>query len=324
MSQLRKDPLSGRWVIVEQLKPRLDFTVQPYIKSSKVCPFCPGNEEMTPPMILSYPKKGASGWQVRVVSNKFPALKIEEKPEKSTEGLYDRVGGCGAHEVIIENPDHQREFSELSDDDAELVLRAYRERCLDLRKDPRFKYILIFKNYGREAGASMEHPHAQLIALPIVPSRVQGEINGAERYAEVAERCLFCDILRQEEGQKGGRIIFSEEGFTALAPFAARFPFETWILPTEHGASFDRITDTGLRALARMMKKVLGRLQKTLGDPPYNYMIHTSPIGPKETDNFHWHIEIIPHLTRVSGFELGSGFYINPTPPELAAERLRI
>lgn len=325
MPQLRKDPLTGRWVIVDNEKPRLDFAVQPHLKSSKTCPFCPGNEAMTPPEIAVYPKKGASGpsdWQVRVVPNKFPALRIEEKPEKSAEGLYDRVGGFGAHEVIIENPDHHREFTDLSDEEAEQVIRAYRDRCLDLRKDPRLKYILLFKNYGRQAGASMEHPHAQLIALPIVPSRVQSEINGAQRHAEYAERCLFCDMLRQEEGGKS-RIVHVQDGFTVLAPFAARFPFETWILPGAHESSFDRISETGIRSLARVMKRTLGRLRETLNDPSYNYMFHTSPISLKESDSFHWHIEIIPHLTRVAGFELGSGFYINPTPPELAAERLR-
>lgn len=322
MPQLRKDPLTGRWVIVEDKKPRTEFTVQPNVKSSKVCPFCPGNEAMTPPEILRKGLAGSQGWQVRVVPNKFPALKIEEKPERSAEGLYDRVGGFGAHEVIVENPDHHKEFADLRDDEAELVLRTYRDRCLDLRRDPRIKYILIFKNYGRESGASMEHPHAQLIALPIVPSRVQSEVRGAEKHAEYAERCLFCDMLQQERGEKS-RIVFSEDGFTALAPFAARFPFETWILPSHHESSFDRISDGGLRSLARMTKRVLGRLRDKLGDPAYNYMIHTSPINAKESESFHWHIEIIPHLTRVAGFELGSGFYINPTPPELAAERLR-
>ena len=325
MPQLRKDPVTGRWVIVDQENPKLKFAVQQHVKSSKVCPFCPGNEAMTPPEIAVYPKKGAlksSDWQVRVVPNKFPALKIEETPEKSANGVYDRLGGFGAHEVIIENPDHQREIVELTEEEVECVLRAYRDRCLDLRKDARIKYILIFKNYGREAGASMEHPHSQLIALPIVPSRVQSEIKGAERHAEHTERCLFCDMLRQERKEK--RLsVFAEGDFMALAPFAARFPFETWILPKTHESSFDRISDPGIRSLARTLKVALGKLKQALDDPSYNFMIHTLPLGDKESDSFHWHIEIIPHLTRVAGFELGTGFYLNPTPPEKAAERLR-
>jgi len=325
MPQLRKDPVSGRWVIVEQDKPRLDFPVTLNVKSSRVCPFCPGNEAMTPPDILAYPKKGGlarSDWQLRVVPNKFPALKIEEVPDKSPEGLYDRVGGFGAHEVIIENPDHKRELTDLSDDEAELVIRAYRDRCLDLRKDARIKYILLFKNYGRQAGASMEHPHSQLIALPIIPSRVQGEISGAEKHSQYTERCLFCDMLKQESGHKR-LLVCSEGGFTALEPFAARFPFETWIMPVKHHSSFDALSDADLRPLARMLKDVLTRLKKALGDPAYNFMIHTLPLTDSPSESFHWHIEIIPHLTRVAGFELASGFYLNPTPPELAAERLR-
>ena len=340
MHQFRKDPVTGRWVIVDMEKPRLDFPAQSKVKSSKTCPFCPGNEAMTPPEILTYLKNGsllterggslpagqagASGkdWQLRVCPNKFPALRIEEVPEKTSEGLYDRVGGFGAHEVIIENPDHQRELTDLSDEEVELVLRAYRDRYRDLRKDIRIKYILIFKNYGREAGASMEHPHSQLIALPIVPSRVQEEMKGADRHSQSTERCLFCDMLRQEEaGRK--LLVHSEDGFAALEPFAARFPFETWILPTKHASTFDTLLDAQLRPLARILKGTLGRLKKALGDPSYNFMIHSLPLLEKESESFHWHIEIIPHLTRVAGFELGSGFYLNPTPPELAAERLR-
>ena len=324
MPQLRKDPLTGRWVIIDIEKPQMDFAVHPNTKSSKVCPFCPGNEAMTPPEIAVYRKKGGkqSDWQVRVIPNKFPALRIEEQPEKRASGLYDRLGGFGAHEVIIETPDHMREFPDLSDEDAEAVLRAYRDRSLDLRKDPRIKYILIFKNYGREAGASMEHPHSQLIALPIVPSRVQSELKGADRHMEHTERCLFCDMLDQDRQEKKLTIL-TEGRFIALAPFAARFPFETWILPTSHEPSFDRIDEEGIRSLARLLKAVLGRLKRSLNDPSYNFMIHTLPPEQKDPSGFHWHIEIIPHLTKVAGFELGTGFYLNPTPPEKAAERLR-
>lgn len=322
MPQLRKDPLTGRWVIIEQDNPQMDFAVNTNVKSSKVCPFCPGNEAMTPPPIAVYNKRNSKEWQVRVVPNKFPALRIEETPEKRASGMYDRLGGFGAHEVIVENPDHKRELSELSDEEVESVLRAYRDRCLDLRKDPRMKYILLFKNYGREAGASMEHPHSQLIALPIVPSRVQSEIKGAQRYLDHAERCLFCDMLLQEKNEQR-LIVLRESGYTALAPFAARFPFETWIMPDAHSSSFDKLTDAGLTGLARVLKAVLGRIKAALNDPAYNFMIHTLPLEDKESAGFHWHIEIIPHLTRVAGFELGTGFYLNPTPPEKAAERLR-
>ena len=324
--QLRKDPVTGRWVIINEGSPQTQFSVQPDVRSSKTCPFCPGQEAMTPPAIESYVKKGvarnSAEWQVRIIPNKFPALRIEESNEKTARGVYDKIGGFGAHEVIIENPDHHLELADLPTEDVQLVLRAYRDRCLDLRKDPRIKYILIFKNYGSEAGATLEHPHSQLIALPIVPSRVLGELNGAVKYREFSDRCVFCDMLNQEDQEKK-LTVFVQERFAALSPFAARLPFETWILPREHAASFDSISDSDLAAMALTLKTVLTKIKNALGDPSYNFMIHTLPTGAKETDGFHWHMEIIPHLTHLAGFELGTGFYVNPTPPETAAEILR-
>ncbi len=325
MPQLRKDPLTGRWVIVDPERSKLDFHPVANPKSSKTCPFCPGHEALTPPAIASYSKKGISkgpDWQVRVIPNKFPALTIEEAPEKSSVGIYDRRGGFGAHEVIIENPDHHREIADMTEEEVESILRAYLDRCRDLRKDPRFKYILIFKNYGPDAGASMEHPHSQLIALPIVPSRVQGELKGAQKHIEYSERCLFCDMLRQEQAEKK-LTVYSNDHFTALAPFASRFPYETWLLPKAHEANFDSLAEGSMRPLASALKSVLSKIKRSLNDPSYNFMIHTLPLETKSSESFHWHMEIIPHLTQVAGFELGTGFYINPTSPEAAAERLR-
>lgn len=322
MPQLRKDPVLGRWVIVNVESPRLSFPVTPHPKSSKTCPFCPGNESHTPPPIATYPRAGGQGWQVRVIPNKFPALRIEEKPERKIAGFYERMGGFGAHEVIIENPDHYREMSDLSVEELVTVLRAYRDRCLDLRNDKRIRYILIFKNYGPEAGASLEHPHSQLIGLPIVPSRVMGEVLGSTDYFEEKQRCVYCTMIEQERGEKKLSVC-SSDGFTAIAPFAARLPFETWILPDRHQTSFDALTDGELAGLAKVLRSTLAALKKTLGDPSYNFMIHTAPIDGRETDAFHWHIEVIPHLTEVAGFELGTGFYVNPTPAEKAAEILR-
>lgn len=325
MYQFRKDPVTSRWVIVNVDHPKLDFRVESPEKSSRTCPFCPGNEAMTPSEIMSYGLRGGRGaqpWQVRVIPNKFPALRIEETPDKTGIGIYDRVGGYGAHEVIIENPEHGKEMADLSLEGMELLLRVYRERCQDLRKDPKLKYILIFKNYGAEAGASLEHPHSQLIALPIVPSRVLGEIHGAAEHHRWTDRCIYCDMLAQERADKKLTVL-SDGGIVAMAPFAARFPFETWILPKEHSASFDRLSDEELRSLAKVLRSTLKRLKKILGDPAYNLMVHTLPTDSKENESFHWHIEIIPHLTQVAGFELGTGFYLNPTPPEIAAERMR-
>ncbi len=281
---------------------------------------------MTPPEIHVVNRKNtpktATGWQVRVIPNKFPALRIEEGTEKSAVGLYDRAGGFGAHEVIIENPDHEKEIWDLPLEHVEWILQTYRDRCLDLKKDPRFKYILIFKNYGASAGASLEHPHSQLIGLPIVPSRVMSEVEGAFKYYEHSERCIFCDMLGQERSERR-LTVFEESDFVAICPFASRFPFETWILPKRHEAHFDSLTDQKIKALAGILKTTLSKITQGLKDPPFNLMIHTIPVYGKELESYHWHIEIIPHLTRVAGFELGTGFYVNPTSPELAAETLR-
>ncbi|MBI4432307.1 MAG: DUF4931 domain-containing protein [Candidatus Omnitrophica bacterium] len=330
MPQLRKDPITSRWIIVNVENPKAanDFIHEPLSRSSKTCPFCPGNEHMTPPEIVAYGRKPApkgvvGPWQVRVIPNKFPALRIEENPEKKALGVYDKIGGFGAHEVIIEGPDHEKEISDLPLDHVEMILTAYRDRCVDLKKDPRFKSILIFKNYGEAAGASLEHPHSQLIALPIVPSRVTGEMKGASRHHEYTERCLFCDILAQE-ATDNKLLIYENHDFMVLSPFASRFPFETWILPRRHEAGFDSMPATEIPALALALKTTLAKIKKALNNPPYNFMIHTLPIGGKETESFHWHIEIIPNLTQVAGFELGTGFYVNPTPPEVAASILKL
>lgn len=330
MPQLRKDPVTSRWVIVsvEEPKTAKSFRPEEHFKSSKVCPFCPGNEAMTPSEIAAWGRrqggKNAPGWQVRVIPNKFPALQIEETTDKTAIGLYDKVGGFGAHEVIIDNPDHTKEIADLSLENVELLLRVYRDRCLDLKKDTRFKYILIFKNYGASAGASMEHPHSQLIGLPVVPSRVKGEVRGATKHYEYTDRCIYCDILSQEVEEKKLSIL-EEEGFAALSPFASRFPFETWIMPKSHRSSFDTLSDAELRPLAVVLKTTLLKIKTALKDPSYNFMIHTMPLQGRERreDTYHWHIEIIPKLTQIAGFELGTGFYVNPTPPELAAETLR-
>ncbi len=328
MAQLRKDPVTSRWVIVNVENPKnpRDFNFKPVAKSSKTCPFCPGNEAMTPPEIVAYGRKSGGknmpGWQLRIVPNKFPALRIEESTDKFAFGVYDKIGGFGAHEVIVENPDHAKEIPDLEIEQVELILRSYRDRCADLRKDTRFRYILIFKNYGAAAGASLEHPHSQLIALPIVPSRVLGEVKGAAKHFEYTDRCIFCDMLNQERAQKA-LTIHEETHFIGLSPFAGRFPFETWVLPKAHEASFDSLTDDRLTDLARMLKTILGKIRLVLNDPAYNFMIHTVPLDNKQPECFHWHIEIIPQLTQIAGFELGTGFYLNPTPPEVASKALK-
>ena len=296
------------------------------MKGSSFCPFCPGNETRTPPEILAYGRNGSGkdmpGWTVRVVPNKFPALGIEGNLDRQGEGLFDRMNGIGAHEVIIETPEHQNTLAMLPDKALEEVLWAYRDRVLDLKNDKRFRYILLFKNHGEAAGASLEHTHSQLIALPIVPKRVREEVDNSRHYYDVKERCIFCDMIRQEV-ETGTRVILSNDQFIALAPYAPRFPFETWILPLQHSSSFENQSSPAYVSLAKLFHEFLARLDAVLNRPAYNYVIHTSPIGEEINDHYHWHIEMMPKLTRVAGFEWGTGFYINPTPPEEAARFLR-
>ena len=318
----------GRWVIIstERARRPSDFGPDPVRTRGGHCVFCPGHEGQTPPEILALrpPEKPANSpsWSLRVVPNMFPALRIEGALEPQGAGLYDRMTGIGAHEVVIETPDHAATLASLPQAAVTDVFWAYRERIVDLKKDPRFEYVLIFKNHGEAAGASLEHPHSQLIATPIVPIMVEEELEGSARYFRKKERCVWCDIIRQER-QGDARIILDGEGFVALAPFAPRFPFETWILPTTHRSAYDEIGPEEVRALAAMLGGLLRRMNRVLTDPPFNFMLHTAPLREPSLDHYHWHLEIIPKLTKVAGFEWGSGFFINPTPPEEAATYLR-
>ena len=329
MSELRKDPVTGRWVIIstERRKRPSDFRVEPHqVIRDEFCPFCAGHEDLTPPEVFAIRSNGASpngpGWDLRVVPNKFPALQVEGGLDREGEGMFDRMNGIGAHEVIIETPHHDRTLASMSEGEIERVLQAFRARVLDLKRDRRFRYILIFKNHGAPAGATLEHSHSQLIALPIVPDFVRQEVEGARHHYAGKERCVFCDILRQELAA-GRRIILENADIVALAPYAPRFPFETWLVPKRHGARFEEAAGHECEALARLLKALLRRMNRALESPSYNLIIHTAPFSEETSDFYHWHVELIPKLTKVAGFEWGSGFYINPTSPEEAARVLR-
>jgi len=321
--------VTGRWVIIstERQKRPNAFQVQPVTAiGAEHCPFCAGREDLTPPEVLAYRHNGSgpntAGWDLRVVPNKFPALKVEGGLEREGEGMFDRMNGVGAHEVIIETPDHGKTLATMSESEIERVLYAFRDRIQDLKKDRRFRYILIFKNHGAAAGATLEHTHSQLIALPIVPDFVREEIEGARRHFTAKERCVFCDIIKQEVSA-GTRVIIENADLIALAPYAPRFPFETWLLPRRHSSRFEDAPRHEYEGLARILKSVLVRMDRTLDRPAYNLIIHSSPFTEENNDYYHWHVEVIPKLTKVAGFEWGTGFYINPTAPEEAARVLR-
>ncbi len=328
MPELRKDPIVGRWVIIstERGKRPSSFTAVSKRVAAKMCPFCPGQESNTPPEILAYRSPGSQanqpGWTLRVIPNKYPALIVEGSLDRAPQGIYDKMHGVGAHEVIIETAEHAHDLVDMTDQEAKDIFWAYRERMLDLERDHRLKYILIFKNHGAAAGASLEHAHSQLIATPVIPKRVTEEIDGARKYFEFKERCIFCDIVRQEILEKE-RIVADYDAFIAVQPFAPRFPFETWIIPKTHQSSYLELSDEEYLVLARSFKDILYRLKVALNDPPFNYILHTRPVSREHTEYYHWHFEIIPKLTKVAGFEWGTGFYINPTTPEEAAAYLR-
>lgn len=336
MPELRRDPVIGRWVIIstERAKRPSDFKVAPEERRPGPCFFCDGHEAETPPEVFALrDNRGAPnspGWQVRVVPNKYPALRIEGELNREGVGMCDMMNGVGAHEVIIETPDHDKNLADLDEFHISKVLWVYTQRIADLGRDDRFKYVLVFKNQGEAAGASLQHAHSQLIATPVTPKRVKEELVGARAYYDYKQRCIFCDYIKQETRLFTNRLITETEGFVALSPFAARFPFETWILPKRHMCDFTYIEGRDFGDLANVLRTVLSKMRVALNDPAFNYMLHTSPFrrprpGYWSTieQDYHWHIEIIPRLTKMAGFEWGSGFYINPTPPEVATQVLR-
>ena len=254
--------------------------------------------------------------------NKYPALVIEGDLEKEGVGLYDQMNGIGAHEVIIESPNHDENFADFAPDKMALVFKAYQERIIDLSKDPRFRYVMIFKNHGRAAGASLEHSHSQLIALPILPRMIVSELAGALSHYTYKERCIFCDIIRQEIKQDE-RVVCQNDRFITITPFAPRTPFEMWILPKRHSSAYFSQSEADILALAEIFSETLQRLSRCIANVPYNFVLHTEPLRSGGLKHFHWHFEIVPKLTSIAGFEWGSGFYINPMPPEEAAVYLR-
>ena len=334
MQELRFDPTVADWVVfspLRKLRPH-DEHVPPDKTESReqagvrqTCPFCPGNEQLTPHEIYSVRKEGGgpSDWRVRVVPNKFPALRIEEDHHRQDEGpSFQYMGGCGAHEVIIESPDHFAFLGQQPVEQIELVLKAAQSRYRDLMRDPRFQTIVIFKNHGERAGTSLKHPHWQLIATPVVPRMLRQKHREATNYFDRMGRCLYC-VLAEDELAANKRIIVQNSDFVAFCPFASHLPFETWILPFRHHASFGPVEPDQFRPLAEILKTVLLKLYNGLENPDFNLVIDTAPRGDEEEEYFLWHIQILPRLSTPAGFELGSGMSINTVMPEEAAAFLR-
>ena len=328
MPELRKDPIANRWVIIspERAKRPVRSSVSNETSDIAQCPFCAGNENMTPPEVLAFRDQSNPSsllnWTVRVVPNKYPALVPDGSGVAIADENYESHDGIGAHEVIIESPRHVMDVALLNVTQIAAVLQAYRHRIMELRTDRRFRYILIYKNQGIEAGATLEHVHSQLIAMPMIPKLVLEEINGSKAYYDANGRCVFCDIVRKETNARQ-RVVIENARFIVICPFAARFPYEIWILPKIHASFFERNSQQDDFDLAAILRETLLRVDRSLGGPAFNYFIHSNPIDQSENHYYHWHVEIIPKLIQVGGFEWGSGSYINTVTPEQSARLLR-
>lgn len=335
MSEMRKDIFTGRWVITAEsatLRPA-DFRFKKFTRETTFCPFCETNETSTPGEIFAIRRPGSyangPGWLVRVVPNSQPRLRIEGELGRRAEGFHDLMNGIGADEIIAETPRHDRSLHELDLNDIANVIKAYISRIIDLNRDPRMRYVLIFKNHGEEAGAhTISHSISQLMALAVTPRAIKTKLMVAREYYGLKERCLYCDILRQELTDRR-RLIAENSAFAAIAPFASRSPFEVSVLPKFHSSAFSRMDPDQINHLGWILRNVLQKLDHTMSGAPFNLSLQDRPFlrqkkGYWETieEDFHWHIEILPRIFRATGFELASGFFYNPVPPELAAKCL--
>ena len=332
MPHLRFDQTTADWVVfapLRKLRPhsRTDGGTPSALKppDKGLCPFCPGNEALTPREIYSVrgQRGGAADWRVRVISNKFPALMIEEDHRRRDEGpLFWQMGGCGAHEVVIESPEHETVLAQQPTEQIQLVLETMQHRDRDLLRDRRFQAFILFKNHGEAAGTSLRHPHWQVIATPVVPRLLRLKHIEATEYFDRTGECLYCALVR-DELEAEVRMVAANADFAAFVPYAAHTPFETWIVPRRHEASFHAASGGLLRSLAEILKNVLLKLYAGLDDPDFNLTIDLPPRGDEDKEYFLWHVRILPRLTTPAGFELGSGMSINTVLPEEAASFLR-
>ena len=338
MPELRRDPVVGYWTIISTERSRRPVEVKPKnLAEERHCPFCEGRESETTEEVYAIRKSdshpNSPGWQVRAIKSKAPILSMDSEFDRFGRGMYDLMRGVGTHELIVECPSHAPSLDELSVPEIGCVIEVYTQRFNELEKDLRFKYALLFKNHGLISGSAhdiIRHTRSQLIATPITPKRVKEELVAAKNYFERRERCVFCDILRQES-EDGSRLVLQNKSFFAYCPFASRSPFEIWILPKKHCADFGKLETILFLDLATILKECLSKIRRMLNDPPYNMILHTAPFRRRKKEgywktieeDYHWYLQISPRLARDAGFEWGTGIYINPTPPEDAAQLLR-
>ncbi|MFS7908157.1 putative galactose-1-phosphate uridyl transferase, class I, HIT-like superfamily [Helianthus anomalus] len=335
--EIRKDAVNNRTVILSPARSRRpsDFKSKSQAKPDSnpssdgqpQCPFCAGNEHQCAPEIFRSPEDSTSDWKVRVIENLYPALSRDLKV-KSDDDEYRHadvtsgdvsLGGFGFHDVIIESPVHSVHLPDLSASRIAGVLLAYKKRVEQLCAVDSISYVQVFKNHGASAGASMSHSHSQIIALPVIPSTASTRLNSMKEYHNQTGKCVLCNIHTNK------LLIDESTHFISISPFASAFPFETWIIPRYHSSHYHELDEDKAIDLGGLLKLTLQKLSVQLNDPPYNYMIHTSPlqITSSQLPYTHWYIQIVPQLSTIGGFEMGTGCYINPVFPEDAAKILR-
>jgi UDPglucose--hexose-1-phosphate uridylyltransferase len=335
MHEIRKDILLGRWVaVLSESKEPSEYTFQSDNKKKEsTCILCPGRENEVPSEIMSIRKPGmrpdTPGWWVRAIPSFNPVFQVEGDLGRRGIGIYDKMNSVGANEILIESPEHNVRPEDMGLEQMVKVITLYKNRLADLEKDSRMRYILIYKNSGKDAGEIFSHPSSYLMATPVIPKKVKDELDNAKQYFNYKERCIFCDIIR-EELRTGERIILETKHFIAFCPYAAKFPFESWIIPKRHICAFHEIVPEEIEDMGLILMSMLKKLRKIFNEPPFNYFIHTAPnMIPRRDhwhtlgEDFHWHLEMIPRLGKTGGFEWGSGFYILQTSPENAAKYLR-
>jgi UDPglucose--hexose-1-phosphate uridylyltransferase len=329
-TEIRRDPITGRSVVIDlAADPHpSDFVLEPVrLLDAEItaCAFCEGREGDTGPELLAWREGGQAntpGWSVRVVANRRPMLRIEGQPDRRIDGVFETRDGLGAHEAIIETPLHDQLLQDLPADRLWRVLWAWRTRLQDLKRDARFAAAVVFKNHGRAAGSRMDHAHSQIVAYPLVPPALDEKVRGSATHFAETGHCIFCDVTAQEL-QDGHRTVSDTLSIIAIAPFASRVPFETRLMPRAHAPRFEEVSDQTLTDLALTLKDVLSRVDWALERPAYNLVLHTAPFGGEADLGFHWHLEVVPRVTRWSGLEWGSGVTRNPVSPEEAARVLR-
>ncbi len=355
MSELRQDPTTREWVIIaterrrrphefENVNSGKKGSYENIPEYSEDCPFCPGNEYLSPNEIKSFRRYGtfpnSTGWWVRVVPNKFPALSAASGIAQGVSAVknvaMDFTGyffprateifrtkpGVGAHEVVVDTSKHNESIPSFSDKQIQELFLMYKDRYLDLRNDPRFKYIIIFKNSGVNAGTSIIHSHSQIIATPVIPLTLRNNIQQARYYFDEVGRCIFCDMI-QAEIVDGRRIILQTTDFIVFHPFASMNPFETWIMPLSHEPCFANEDTNKIKALGVIVKKVISGMKGALNDPDYNFVFNNPPIADEKEEYYHWSLRIIPRISMKAGFEIGTGMSINTAVPEETAEFMR-